>query len=99
MDMLKHAPVYDEQSTKLADAAKSFPSWDRDARILKVQIIDSCTRREARRQVDKMAQSFVRHLEEPPRAPVYVRYHTGWSRLLPRLPRTNLFPMPANGRT
>ena len=98
MDMPKHNPMNDEQSTKPAESLSSFPSWDREALILKIQIIDSCTRREARRQVDEMAHSLIRHLEDPPTVPVYVRYRTE-CRLSRWLPRANLLPILEYGRT
>jgi hypothetical protein len=99
MVRLKHDPMYDERSTKVADAAKSCPTWDREALILKIQIIDSCTRREAGRQVDQMAHSFIHHLEDPPTAPVYVRHRTECSRLSGWLPRANLLPILEHGRS
>jgi hypothetical protein len=110
MDIQKHDPMYHEQSFRLADAPNSVPSWDREALILKIQIIDSCTRTEARRQVNDMAVGFSqlagppfssrpRDREATPTAPVYVRYRTDYSKLSRWPPRTNVLPLMEPGRT
>jgi hypothetical protein len=90
MDMLKHDPMYDESSAKPANACSSFPSWDREALILKIQNTDSCGHREAGRQVDEMAQCLIRLLKAPPTAAVYVRHRADCSRIFRWLPPNHL---------
>ena len=58
MIMYKRIPTHEEQPYKLADAASSFPSWNCEALVRKIQQIDGFSRREAEMQIDAMAQEF-----------------------------------------
>jgi len=109
MDMRKHDPTYDGQSSWLDETLDSFP-WNREALALKIQAIDGCSRRAARRQVNDMAVCFTllagspfssrpRHLEATPVAPVYVRYRRDCTKLSGWLLRTSQLPLVEPHRT
>ena len=66
MNMSKRIPLHEHQPNKLADAPSSFPSWDREAVVRKIQKIDGFSRREAEMQIDATATEF-RASSEPRR--------------------------------